>query len=79
MMPDPKYLNIVLSLPDGWSADRTDISMHLPQPNNASPTAYADVRITVGETVHTANQIYAKAGAAGRITSAVLPIPIWGN
>ena len=78
-MPDPKYLNIAISLPEGWTADKTDISMYLPQPNNASPTAYAEVRITVGETVHTANPIYAKVGALGRITSAVLPIPIWGN
>ena len=77
-MPAPIELHIRLDLPEGWSADRNELSMYLHEMRWRLKEE-TTVKITAGENVKAVNRIYATISSPGRIMTGVLPIIISGS
>lgn len=73
---DIKIVDIKLTLPDGWTADKdsTFICLHRIEENLKSET---EITVTAPENPSPKSVIYAYVKAQGRITSGVLPITFW--
>lgn len=74
ILPEPKMMEIDLTLPEGFTCEHKSINTYLHSWDKAS----VSVDITAGETLKSVNIIYARVSSPGRPTQVVAPIIIFG-
>lgn len=77
-MPDPKQLQVIISLPDGWSADKTTKNVYLHQLVD-DVTSATSFKVIPGENVDSVNEILVRVKCTGRPTSVIMPITVFGE